>query len=214
MIDIRTIQCNPLQENCFVVTDETHEAVVIDCGAFYDGERKALVNYLRQNSLTLRHVLCTHAHFDHVFGVDTLYAEFGVMPRLHPADNDLYNHMGQQMAEVMGMSYDKAMPPLGKALNDGDVVTFGNHRLKVLHTPGHSPGSVLFYMEEEKTLFAGDTLFRMGVGRTDLAGGSWQQLMDSLHGVVATLPADVTVYPGHGPMTTIGDEMRMNPYLL
>ena len=213
MITVKTIVCNPVQENCFVVSDETLEAAVIDCGALYDHERKATVNYLKDNGLTLRHVLCTHAHFDHIFGVDTLYETFGVKPRLHDADRTLYEGMKRQVAGFLGTSYDRPMPPLGEALHDGECIALGSHEWKVLHTPGHSPGSVVFYCESEKMLFAGDTLFRMSVGRTDLPGGSWQQLIDSLQGVLAKLPADVKVFTGHGPNTTIGDEVQMNPYL-
>ena len=212
MIDIRTFTCNPLQENCFVVNDESKEAVVIDCGAFFDAERKAVVNYLKDNHLQLLHVLCTHAHFDHIFGLDTLYEEFGIKPRLHHADQSIYDRTNQQVMAFMGMSLHLDMPPLDKDLQDGENISFGHHQLKVLHTPGHSPGSVLFYIKEEKVLFAGDTLFRMSVGRTDLEGGSWQQLMESLSTVVSQLPDDVKVYTGHGPSTIIGDEKRMNPY--
>ena len=212
MINIKTFVCNPVQENCFIVNDDTQEAVVIDCGAFFGNERKAVVQYLDDSGLILRHVLCTHAHFDHIFGLDTLYEEFGIRPRLHQADKFLYDGMNQQVNAFFGMDYDRLMPPLGELLTDGELIAFGNHQLKVLHAPGHSPGSVLFYIESEKVLFAGDTLFRMSVGRTDLEGGSWQQLMNSLHQVIAPLPADVEVYTGHGPTTLINDEIHMNPY--
>ena len=211
-MDIKKFEVNPVQENCYVVSDETKEAAVIDCGALFEEERKAVVNYIEENGLTLRHVLCTHGHFDHIFGVDTLFEEFGIRPRLHAADHRLYDGMKQQVHAFFGASYDKTMPPLGDDLSDGELITLGNTQLKVLHTPGHSPGSVVFYCESEKILFAGDTLFRMSVGRTDLEGGSWQQLLHSLQHVLAPLPADVKVFTGHGPATTIGDEVCMNPY--
>ena len=254
MIDVRTLTCNPLQENCYVVTDrESGETAVIDCGAYYDAERQAIAGMLSDESLELRdfssapqhstevsqrstlnaqhpakvsqrstlntqhtrrlrHVLCTHAHFDHVFGVDTLYERFGVKPRLHSADNFLYDNMDGQLNGMMGMGFGRTMPPRGDSLHEGERIPLGRHQLTVLHTPGHSPGSVVFYIEDEKMLFAGDTLFRMSVGRTDLQGGSWQQLMQSISQVLAKLPDDVTVYTGHGPATRIGDEKRMNPY--
>ena len=213
MIDVRTLQCNPLQENCYVVTDkDSGETAIIDCGAYYDAERQAIINLISDNGLLLRHVLCTHAHFDHVFGVDTLYETYGVKPRLHPADNFLYEDMDGQLNGMMGMSYPRTMPPTGESLREGEQIPLGRHRLTVLHTPGHSPGSVVFYSSDEKMLFAGDTLFRMSVGRTDLPGGSWQQLMQSISHVLAKLPDDVVVYCGHGPYTRIGDEKRMNPY--
>lgn len=213
MTDIRTLQCNPIQENCYVVSDDTTgDAAVIDCGAYYDAERQAVTRYIVDRGLTLRHVLCTHAHFDHIFGVDTLYDTFGVAPRLHPADNFLYAGMGEQTAAMLGAAYSRTMPPLGQPLADGERIPLGTLTMQVLHTPGHSPGSVVFYLEQERLLFAGDTLFRMSVGRTDLQGGSWQQLMQSIATRLATLPDDVTVYTGHGPLTTIGEEKRMNPY--
>jgi glyoxylase-like metal-dependent hydrolase (beta-lactamase superfamily II) len=212
MIDIRTFQCNPLQENCFIVSDESGEAVVVDCGALFDEERKAVTQHLRNNALKLRHVLCTHAHFDHIFGLDTLYREFGARPRLHDADSLLYMKMNDQVADMLGTRLDFDMPPLGDSLNDGDEIGFGTHTIRVIHTPGHSPGSVLLYIESEKVLFAGDTIFRMSVGRTDLEGGSWQLLMGSLQRVARDVADDVTVYCGHGPRTVIGEEKRMNPY--
>ena len=211
-MNIQRFEVNPVQENCYVVSDETKEAAVIDCGALFDEERLAVVNYIKENGLTLRHVLCTHAHFDHIFGLDTLFEEFGVKPRLHPADRHIYDGMRQQVMAFFGTRYDKEMPPLGDDLSDGEIIPLGNCELKVLHTPGHSPGSVLFYCESNRILFAGDTLFRMSVGRTDLQGGSWQQLMHSLKHVVAVLPQEVKVYSGHGPSTTISEETRMNPY--
>lgn len=213
MTNIRTFACNPLQENCFVVSDETKEAVIIDCGALFNAEHKAILGYLKDNGLQLSHVLCTHAHFDHIFGLSALYEEFGLKPRLHPADRSIYESMDQQVRDFMGTSAHFNMPPLGEDLKDGELIQFGNHQITVLHTPGHSPGSVLFYIKEEKVVFAGDTLFRMSVGRTDLAGGSWHQLMESLHHVVNQLPDDVDVYTGHGPKTVMGDEKRYNPYL-
>ena len=212
MLNIKCIVCNPVQENCYVVSDETNEAAIIDCGAFFDYERKAVVNYVSDNGLTMRHVLCTHAHFDHIFGLDTLYEAYGIKPRLHPADLTIYDGMKQQVRSFFGTGYDRTMPPTGDMLQHGEVIALGNHQLQVLHTPGHSPGSVVFYCESESVLFSGDTLFRMSVGRTDLQGGSWQQLMQSLHHVRATLPPDTKVYTGHGPSTTIGDEISMNPY--
>ena len=212
MLDIKTFPCNFLEENCFIASDETKEAVIIDCGALFQTEHQAILNYLHDKGLTLRHVLCTHAHFDHIFGLDTLYDEFGVKPRLHPADNFLYEGINQQMRSMMGMDFDRALPPLGEPLTDKEVISLGNTQLQVLHTPGHSPGSVVFYFEKEKMLFAGDTLFRMSVGRTDLQGGSWTELTESIQNVLAKLPDDVKVFCGHGPTTTIGDEKRMNPY--
>ena len=120
--------------------------------------------------------------------------------------------MDQQTRDMMGVGYDRPMPAVGRYLEDGDTLNFGSHELQVIHTPGHSPGGVVFYCEAERVVFTGDTLFRMSVGRTDLHRGSWPQLMESLAKRLAPLPADTIVYPGHGPASNIGDEVRMNPF--
>ena len=112
----------------------------------------------------------------------------------------------------MGIDYDRTTPPVGHLLKDNELITFGNHTLKVIYTPGHSKGSVIFYCEEENVLFTGDTLFRLSVGRTDLPGGSWSELMNSLEDKISTLPKDTVAYPGHGPKTILNEEFRMNPY--
>lgn len=213
MLNIKTFQVNPLQENCYIVSDESGECVIIDCGAYYDAEREAVANHIRQHHLSPVHLLCTHGHFDHTFGNDTIYALFGLMPEIHAADAPFIENLSDQCAAMnIGMSYDRPSPPIGHLLSDGDDIGFGSHTLRVIHTPGHSPGGVLFHCETEHVVFTGDTLFRMSVGRTDLPGGSWPQLMKSLHDKVAPLPADTIAYPGHGPATRIGDETTMNPY--
>lgn len=211
--DIKTFVVNPLQENCYIVSDESKECVIIDCGAFFEEERDAIVDYIRHQELKPIHLLCTHAHFDHVFGAGTIYQHFDLKPEMHHDDEFLYLATNEQTTAMMGASINLQVPPVGAFLNDGDIIRFGNHQLRVLHVPGHSPGGVLFYCEEEKVAFSGDTLFRMSVGRTDLQRGSWTELMNSMHRIVAKLPEDTIVYTGHGPKTIIRDELSMNPYL-
>ncbi len=213
MLDIKIFQFNPLQENTYIVSDSSCECVIIDCGAFYDAERKAILQYLKDNRLKPVHLLCTHGHLDHCFGNDTIYEACHLQPELHAADEFLAGDMAKQAADFFGMPYDRPTPPIGRFLSAGDLITFGTHQLKVLHTPGHTPGGILFYCEEERVVFTGDTLFRMSVGRTDFEGSSWQQMVQSLRTVVSQLPAETVAYPGHGPKTTIGEEKLMNPYL-
>ena len=213
MLNIKTFCCNMLEENTYVVSDDSRECVVIDCGAYYDSERQAVVSYINDNGLTLRHVLCTHGHFDHCFGNDTLQDAFGLLPELHAGDEFLARDLSYQASSMFGVPYDRPTPPIGRFLADGDIVSFGSHRLQVLHTPGHSPGGICFYCEEEKIIFTGDTLFRMSIGRTDFEGSSWEAMLHSLRTVIASLPNDTKAYPGHGPHTTIGEEKLMNPYL-
>lgn len=212
MIKVSRFVCNMLQENAYVVSDESCEAVVIDCGALYDMERNAIIRYIKDNELKPAHLLCTHGHFDHVIGNDTITREFGLKPEVAAEDKHLMN-LKKQLKDMMGMDYDNEVPPIGRLLTANDIIGFGTHSIKILPTPGHTPGSVTFYIETEHVAFTGDTLFKMSIGRTDFEGGSWTDMTNSLINVLAKLPANTKVYPGHGEPTTIGDELRYNPYM-
>lgn len=212
MIKVRRFVCNMLQENAYVVSDESSEAVVIDCGALYDVERNAIIRYIKDNELKPVHLLCTHGHFDHVIGNDTITREFGLKPEVAAEDEHLMD-LKKQLKDMMGMDYDNEVPPTGLLLTADDTISFGTHSITILPTPGHTPGSVTFYLETEQVAFTGDTLFKMSIGRTDFEGGSWADMTNSLINVLAKLPASTKVYPGHGEPTTIGDELRYNPYM-
>ena len=211
MINIKTYICNSLQENCYIVSDESNEAVVIDCGALYDDERRAITDYIDRKKLHIRHVLCTHAHFDHCFGLATLWHHYNVKPTLPLLDKP-FSDIDSQMVLLLGTHYHDEQPPVGSFYSDGDTFNFGTHQLTAMATPGHSPGSSCLYCADENVLFSGDTLFRMSIGRTDLHGGNWADMQKSLS-VLATMPAETKVMPGHGPTTTIADELKFNPYL-
>ena len=212
MITVKRLVCNMLQENTYIVSDETREAVVIDCGAYYDAERTAIVNYLNDNRLKPVHLLCTHGHFDHNFGNDTIWHTFGLKPEVAAEDEGMME-LKTMFKDMTGADYQGFIPPIGRLLTAGECISFGTHQLKVLPTPGHSRGSVTFYCEVEHAAFTGDTLFRLSIGRTDFEGGSWDDMSHSLKRVLAALPADTTVYPGHGEPTTIGYERQYNPYM-
>ena len=205
MMTVKRFVFNMLQENTYVVSDETREAVIIDCGALYDEERTALLNYIKDLRLKPIHLLSTHGHFDHNFGNDTVWRTFGLQPEVAAEDEWLMD-IKQQVRQMMGADYQCEFPLVGRLLSDNDVVSFGTHQLAVIATPGHTRGSVTFYCEAEKTAFTGDTLFRMSIGRTDFESGSETDMMASLK-KLATLPADTKVYAGHGEPTTIGDEI-------
>jgi glyoxylase-like metal-dependent hydrolase (beta-lactamase superfamily II) len=213
MINIQHFEVNPLQENCYVVSDDSRECVIIDCGAYYDEESIAIDNYLRKQQLKPVHLLATHGHLDHNFGNAHLFRQYGLKVEICAGDQQLVERLPQQAAALFGMEISDDQPPVGRLLNDGDTITFGQHTLQVIQTPGHSHGSCLFYCKEEGVVFSGDTLFRMSIGRTDFPEGSWQQMEQSLSKIAATLPKDTVVYPGHGPQTTIADELQYNPYL-
>lgn len=209
---IQRFECNMLQENCYIISDETKECVICDCGAYYPAERAAIVDYIRDNGLTPVHLLSTHGHIDHNFGNNTIFDEFGLKPEVHKEDQHLMDMLAEQAETLVGITLDYAMPPVGKYFGDGDEITFGSHRLKVIETPGHSKGSVFFYCPEEAIALSGDTLFRNSIGRTDYLGGSMFQIIQSLR-MICQLPDNTVVYPGHGPQTTIGKELSSNPYL-
>ncbi len=213
MLNIQKFVFNPYQENTYVVSDETRECVIIDCGALFDNEQLALTEYIEENLLTPVHLLCTHGHFDHCVGIDTIYQQYGLKPLIHSKDANLLNQLPDQAMYFIGMEYDRDVPPIGKFIDENDVITFGNHSFSILHTPGHTPGSILFYCKEEHCVFSGDTLFQMSIGRTDFPGGSYQEMMDSLRNVIIPLPEETVVWSGHGPKTTIGTEKKYNPFL-
>ena len=212
-MNIKKFMCNPLQENSYVVSDESRECVIIDCGAYYDEECKAISQYISDNQLKPVHLLATHGHLDHNFGNAYIYRTYGLPVEICAEDRELLEQLPWHAKELFGMEISEEQPPIGRLLQDGDVISFGTHQLTMLRTPGHSHGSALFYCEAEKTVFTGDTLFRMSIGRTDFQEGSWTEMEESLRNVVARLPQETLVLSGHGPQTTIGDELKYNMYL-
>lgn len=213
MLTVKCFTCNMLSENCYVVSNESRECVVIDCGAYYPEEGQAIVGYIRQQQLTPRHLLCTHGHFDHCMGNGYIFRAFGLKPRAHQDDSFLMEKMEQQTSDILGIPIHLDVPPVGSYLTDSDTITFGSHTWQILHTPGHTPGGIVFYDADEHIAFSGDTLFRMSIGRTDFERGSYADMMTSLHMLATQLPADTKIYAGHGPETTMADEIRYNPYL-
>ena len=213
MFTIKCFTCNMLSENCYVVSDESRDCVIIDCGAYYPEEGQAIVGYIRQQQLTPRHLLCTHGHFDHCMGNGYIFRAFGLKPRAHQDDSFLMEEMERQTSDILGIPIHLDVPPVGNYLTDSDNISFGSHTWQILHTPGHTPGGIVFYDADEHIAFSGDTLFRMSIGRTDFERGSYADMMTSLHMLATQLPADTKIYAGHGPETTMADEIRYNPYL-
>src|SRR3974377_525720 len=199
----------PLACNCSVVGDEkTHEAMVIDPG----DEIEKVLAILQQYNLTVKQIVITHAHIDHIGGAAKLKRLTGAPILLNQNDNTLLKMLSVQ-AVWTGMR-----PPekgaIDASLSAGDKVRTGSLVADVLHTPGHTEGSICLYFAPEKKLIAGDTLFAGSIGRTDLPGGSYEKIMQSLHGPVLALPDETVVVPGHGPLTTIGQERATNPFLV
>ncbi len=213
MLSLKTFPVNFIEENCYVLSDESGEAVIIDCGAFFPEEKEEIRDYLTQNKLTPKHHLCTHGHFDHIFGAQFLTEAYGLLPELCKDEIEIYETADEQMRQFLHRNLPLSLPQIGKTFADGDRIFFGTHSLKVIATPGHTPGGCCFYCEKEGILLSGDSLFRGSIGRCDFPGGNQVSLINSLTQRILTLPEDVKVYPGHGPYTTIAEEKDSNPYL-
>lgn len=196
-----------IQTNCYIVgCEETLDGVIIDPG----GHPDRILAEVKRHGLAIKYVLNTHAHFDHTDANGALVKTTGASLALHPLEQPLLAASGG--AALFGLQADPSPPP-DLELHDGDELEVGQLTFKVLHTPGHTPGHVCFYEASEGVLFDGDVLFNRGIGRTDLPGGSWPQLRDSIQQVLYSLPDETVVYSGHGPATTIGEEKRLNPWV-
>lgn len=199
----------PLRCNCSIIGDETtREAMVIDPGDEIEG----ILALVRKHNLQVKQIVITHAHIDHVGGAMKLRAATGAPILLNQNDYALLKMLDVQAAWI-------GVPAPGNieidhSVSTGEAVSAGSHTAQILHTPGHTEGSICLYFEAEKTLIAGDTLFAGSIGRTDLPGGSMQKIMRSLHDTVLALPDDTAVVPGHGELTTIGEERETNPFLI
>ena len=181
-------------ENCYVLWDETNEAVVIDPGCFYEEEKQALKNFIIKNGLNVKHLLNTHLHLDHIFGNPFMLKEFGLKAEANQADEFWIDEAPKQ-SRMFGFQLQEAPVPLGTYLHDGDIITFGNTKLEAIHVPGHSPGSLVYYCAADHCMFSGDVLFQGSIGRADLAGGNFDELIEHICSRLFILPNDTVVYP-------------------
>jgi len=204
----RVFPVGPLQCNCSIIGDEqTREAMVIDPG----DQIEDILQILKSENLTLKQIVVTHAHIDHVGGAMKLKAATGAPILMNQKDEVLLKMLDVQ-ASWIGMKPPGAVQ-VDEAVGEGRILQVGNLSSTVIHTPGHTEGSICLYFPEQKTLIAGDTLFAGSIGRTDLPGGSFEKIIRSLHNQLLQLPDETHVIPGHGPMTTIGQERESNPFL-
>jgi glyoxylase-like metal-dependent hydrolase (beta-lactamase superfamily II) len=198
----------PLRCNCSVIGDETsREAMVIDPG----DDLQQVLALIRKHDLQVKQIVITHAHIDHVGGAMKLRAATGAPILLNQNDYALLKMLDVQAAWIGVVSPGKV--EIDRSVTSGETVTAGSLTAGILHTPGHTEGSICLYFAADKKLIAGDTLFRGSIGRTDLPGGSMAKILDSLHNTVLALPDETVVVPGHGPLTTIGEERETNPFL-
>lgn len=212
MLNIQRIVVNMIEENCYILWDETQEAAIVDCGAFFDEDREAVKNFIEEKKLTPKLHILTHGHFDHIFGAQFIYDTYGLLPQMATTETATYGSQKDQLRMFLRRDLPLTIPPVGQTLADNATVHFGNQEFKVIYTPGHTPGGVCYYNEKEKILLSGDSLFQGSIGRTDFPGGSSKALVESLRQRILPLPEEVTVLPGHGPETSIRYEKRNNPY--
>ena len=202
---IERLVVGALQTNCYIVADEDAlEGVIIDPG----GSAGTILKRVEALKLRIRYVINTHGHFDHIMANKDVMQATGAKLAIHAEDEEMLHKGGGLL--LLGLI--ASSPPPDMLLNEGDVIAFGRCSLRVLHTPGHSPGSISLYSEAEGVVFCGDVLFNMSIGRSDLPGGNQRLLLESIRTKLFALPEETVVYPGHGPPTTIGHEKAYNPF--
>lgn len=210
MAQIHVLTYNPFQENTIVI-ESAGEIVVIDPGSYTPEEKKELIQFLESLPGKVVRMLNTHCHLDHIFSNGLIADKYQLDLEIHPDEEEML-----KAAPRIGLSYGiptETSPEPSKWLTPGEYIEFGEERLKILFTPGHSKGSVSFYSEKGSYLISGDVLFYESIGRTDLPGGDFDTLMNSIQNEFLRLPDETTVYPGHGPVTSIGHERFHNPFI-
>lgn len=210
-MNIQQFRFNLLQERCRLVWKDPGSVTVIDPGFYNDFEEGQFFDFLHDNKLELKHILLTHAHPDHIFGVTSLVERTGATVYMHPEERAVMKQAAK-LAAGCGLH----APDCGfstRDIADGEVLELGGIGFEVIATPGHTPGGVCYYVKEKGLLFSGDTLFAGSIGRTDLEGGEYDKEIVSIMEKLLWLPADTIVYPGHGPNSTIGRERTDNPFL-
>jgi len=211
VLKIKSFVFSPIQENTYLLYNEFNQCAIIDPGCYFDAEKEELTQFIKDNSLTVIHLLNTHCHLDHVFGNKYLAETYSLTPQIHKNEEQVL-----AFAPTSGLMYDLPFDNYtGQLLflKEGDVVTIGKDELVVIQAPGHSPGHICFYNKAQGFLIGGDVLFNRSIGRTDLPGGNYDELIKNIKEKLLVLPNKTIVYSGHGETTTIGEEKVENPYL-
>lgn len=208
---IKRFTFNAFAENTYLLHDDTGECVIVDPGCYDKQEQEELKTYISDNNLKVVRLLNTHCHIDHVLGNKFVADTYNIGLEIHEKDLETLRAIPVYAPSYGFTNYSEQLP--ASFITEDEPVTFGNTSLEVIFAPGHAPGHVVFYHKEDKTLIGGDVLFQSSIGRTDLPGGDHDTLIQSIKTKLFTLPDEVTVYPGHGPETTIGYEKKYNPFL-
>lgn len=211
MLTIQIFTFSPIQENTYVLYNEQRDCCIIDPGCYFGNERQELKDFIEAQQLKPVYLLNTHCHLDHVFGNKFVHDTWGLTLHLHEKEKEVLDRAPASGLK-WGLPFDHYKGDL-IYLREGDTVRLGTDELNILFTPGHSPGSVSFYCPAQDFIVSGDVLFNRSIGRTDLPGGNFETLAQSIREVLYPLPDKTVVYPGHGPDTTIGEEKINNPFV-
>ena len=212
MLTIKSFTFNPFEENTYILSDDTLECIIIDPGCYSQEEKREVEEYIIANHLNPVKILLTHAHIDHILGNNFLSGKFNIPIQMSSIETALLL-AAPEYGKMWGVAMEPSPEP-ALFIKEGIDVTFGNTKLNTIFTQGHSPGSFSFYHKETKNLFSGDVLFMQSIGRTDLPGGDYETLIQSINEKILCLDDEVIVYSGHGPATTIGNERKSNPFLI
>ncbi len=211
MLNIHFFTFNAFQENTYIISNHKKECWIVDPGMYEQRETNEFISFIEKNQLIPQAIINTHAHLDHIFGVQAVVDKYTIPFGIHEQELPILKR-GADTAAMFGMQF-KDLPAANFYIEDGKKMKLGDDEIMVFLTPGHSPGSVSFYNAEGNWVIAGDVLFNGSIGRTDLPGGNFDTLIDSIRTHLFTLPDNTTVLSGHGPATTIGDEKKHNPFL-
>jgi len=215
MAQVKFFTFSPFSENSYIIYDDSKECIIVDPGCYTDEERQRLSKFISDNDLTPVRLINTHCHIDHVFGNRYVAETYKLPLEIHEGEIPVLESV-PMVAKMYGIPNVQLSPDPdpNKFIKEGDTISFGNTKLSVLFTPGHSPASVSFDCKEDSFLIAGDVLFQGSIGRTDLPGGNFDTLLQSIINKFLPLPDDVIVYSGHGNPTSIGVERNSNPFIL
>lgn len=211
MLRLKSFTFNPFQENTYLIMNDKNDCWIVDPGMYDTNETNELDQYIQENGLRPQAIINTHTHIDHIFGVKGLQANYHIPFSFHEKDLPVLNGAAGSAA-VFGLDFG-GIPAYHSFIKEDEMLKLGEDEVEVRFTPGHSPGSIVFYCKPGNWLIAGDVLFNGSIGRTDLPGGNFDTLIKSIREQLFTLPDETVVYPGHGPSTRIGDEKMYNPFL-
>ena len=211
MLTVHSFVFNPASENTYVVYNEKGNAIIIDPGCYFTEEQRKLQSFIETKKLKVIQLINTHCHLDHIFGNKWVHKTYGVELYMHHLDKVIMDS-APISAQKWGLAIDNYTGPL-HFIDEGDIISIDDDKFSLLLTPGHTPGSLSFYCEKQNFVISGDVLFRESIGRTDFPGGNHETLLHSIRTKLFTLPPETLVYNGHGSTTTIGHEIKHNPYL-